>query len=158
PERSEFETTPAWSRGAARPGQRGWPPLPSVPTESPANSPPADRPGPGSVDATALVEDLLAAIHSGDYDAFVAKGSASFRAALGTELFDGARAKLGARLARGRHVSPMGNFQRGHTRHWLFKMEFDDEGDDDLVSLSLNGWQIAGFFVSVPLPQLGESP
>jgi hypothetical protein len=42
-------------------------------------------PGPGRVDAQSLAEELLGAVQGNDYDAFVAKGSASFRAAVATD-------------------------------------------------------------------------
>jgi hypothetical protein len=33
---------------------------------------------------------------------------------------------------------------------WLFRLEFADVGDDALVSLLTDGWQVAGFLVDDP--------
>jgi RNA polymerase sigma factor (sigma-70 family) len=113
---------------------------------------------PGRPDAQSLAEELLAAIESNDYDAFVAKGSPSFRAALGRPRLDAVSAALGGRLSHGRHVQTFGNVRRPRTTDWFFKIEFDDGGDDALCTLAMDGWQIAGFLVTQGIPQLGESP
>jgi len=113
---------------------------------------------PGRPDAQSLAEELLAAIEGNDYDAFVAKGSARFRAAAGQDRLDAANAALAGRLSRGHHVSALGNVHRRHTVDWFLKIEFDDGGDDALSTLAMDGWQVAGFLVTDGIPQLTESP
>jgi RNA polymerase sigma-70 factor (ECF subfamily) len=141
------------------------PPAPTVPrvalpnVSAPVPGAPASAAlTPGRADAQSLAEELLAAIESNDYDAFVAKGSPSFRAALGRPRLDAVSAALGGRLSRGRHVQTLGNVRRPRTTDWFFKIEFDDGGDDALCTLAMDGWQIAGFLVTQGIPQLGESP
>jgi RNA polymerase sigma-70 factor (ECF subfamily) len=107
-------------------------------------------PGPGRADAQTLVEELLEAIEGNDYDAFVAKGSAPFRAALPTRGFASVSATLGHRLAQGHRVSLFGSVRRTNTLDWLFKLELADGGDDGLVTLAMDGWQVAGFLVDAP--------
>jgi len=131
--------------------------LPSISSPTPPPSPDAgDLPGPGSVDAQALAEELLAAVQRNDYDGFVAKGSPSFRAALDAERLEGASAKLNGRLSQGRRMSPLGTLRRHGRVEWLYRLEFSDDGDDALVTLAMNGWQVAGFLVTAPMPQLSE--
>jgi RNA polymerase sigma-70 factor (ECF subfamily) len=160
------------ARATIRSDSSGLPPSARVTTASAATvtralpnvSPPAPATDasaaltPGRPDAQSLAEELLAAIESNDYDAFVAKGSPSFRAALGPPRLDAVSAALGGRLARGRHVQTLGNVHRPRTTDWFFKIEFDDGGDDALCTLAMDGWQIAGFLVTQGIPQLGESP
>jgi RNA polymerase sigma-70 factor (ECF subfamily) len=160
------------ARVAARPVPPGSPPsdgararpaatvtgvgLPTVTSPLPASGA-SIPPTPGRSDAHALVEELLAAIEGNDYDAFVAKGSPSFRAAAGRATLDVASAALAARLSRGHHDAVLGNVRRPQTVDWFFKLEFDDDGDDALCTLAMDGWQVAGFLVSAPLPQLTEN-
>jgi len=107
-------------------------------------------PGPERLDAQSLAEQLLQAVQDNDYDAFVAKGSAFFRAAVPTGGFASLSAKLGTHLAQGRRVSPLGSVRHTRTVDWIFKIEFTDGGDDALITVAMNGWQLAGFFVDDP--------
>jgi hypothetical protein len=115
-------------------------------------------PGPGSVDAQSLAEELLAAVQGRDYDAFVAKGSPFFRAAVATARFESLGDKLGARLADGHSVRALGTIRREETVDWLFGLHFSDDGDDALVTLAMEGWQVAGFLVTEPIPLPAETP
>jgi RNA polymerase sigma factor (sigma-70 family) len=128
--------------------------LPHIALPSSTNDPSAS---PSRADARSLAEELLAAIQSKDYDAFVAKGSPWFRAAAGQARLDAANAALGGRLSRGHHVSVLGNVQRRRTVDWFLKIEFDDGGDDALCTLAMDGWQVAGFLVTGGVPQLTEN-
>ncbi|HEY8926052.1 MAG TPA: hypothetical protein VIU64_16825, partial [Polyangia bacterium] len=127
--------------------------LPNV-GPSPESGGAATPPTPGRSDAESLAEELLAALASNDYDAFVAKGSPAFRVALEPARLEAANAAVGGRLSQGHHVFTLGNVHRSHTVDWLFKIEFDDAGDDALCTLAMDGWQVAGFLVSKPMPQL----
>jgi RNA polymerase sigma factor (sigma-70 family) len=113
-------------------------------------------PGPAQPDAQSLAEELLQAIHGNDYDAFVAKGSPFFRAALGTSRFTWLSEKLGRRLAQGRHVSTFGSLRREQHMDWLFKIEFTNGDDDALVTLAMDGWQVAGFHIDDPTTHPAE--
>ncbi len=114
-------------------------------------------PGPGSADAESLAEELLLAIQGNDYDAFVAKGSASFRAAVATARFAQLSSKLGRRLSQGHRVTTLGSVRRSQHIDWIFGIEFSDDGDDALVTLPMNGWQVAGFLINEPFPMPVET-
>jgi hypothetical protein len=149
---------PPPSNAAARPAATTMtrPGLPTV-DPSPESGRAGALPTPGRPDAESLAEELLAAIASNDYDAFVAKGSPSFRVALDPARLEAANAALGGRLSRGHQMSTLGNVHRRHTVDWIFKLEFDDSGDDTLCTLAMDGWQVAGFLVTEPIPHLSES-
>jgi RNA polymerase sigma factor (sigma-70 family) len=108
-------------------------------------------PGPGPADAQSLAGELLRAIQGNDYDAFVAKGSASFRAAVATAGFASLSANLAGRLAQGHRVATLGSVRRPETVDWIFKIEFSDDGDDALLTLGMDGWQVAGFLINEPI-------
>lgn len=112
---------------------------------------PAAAPAAGQADAQSLVEELLRAIQGNDYDAFVAKGSAGFRAAIATSRFGSLCKNMDARLSAGYRVSILGNVRRVDHSDWIFKLEFSDEGDDALVTLAMDGWQAAGFLINEPV-------
>jgi len=114
-------------------------------------------PGPGRVDAQSLAEELLGAVQGNDYDAFVAKGSASFRAAVATVGFERLSSKLGGRLAQGHRVTTLGSVRRPEHIDWIFKIEFSDDGDDALAILPMDGWQVAGFIINDPFPMPVET-
>src|SRR6185436_11125255 len=97
------------SSPTSRPVRHSLPSIPSSIGDGPAADPSS---GPGSADAQSLAEELLSALQSADYDGFVAKGSASFRAALDKDRFDAASAQLAGRLSQGHRVSTMGSLRR----------------------------------------------
>jgi RNA polymerase sigma-70 factor (ECF subfamily) len=116
---------------------------------------PASQPGIGEADASSLFAELLQAIQTNAYDDFVTKGSASFKAALGTGLFHTINADLGTRLAVGYQTTSLGGLRRGKAMLWLFRLEFADGGDDTLLSMATEAWQLVGFF-SLDSPQTSE--
>ena len=117
--------------------------------EAPANA------GPGEADARSLFAELLQAIQTNAYDDFVAKGAASFKAAVGTGLFHTISADLGVRLAAGYQTTSLGGLRRGKAMLWLFQLEFADGGDDALLSMATDAWQLVGFF-RIDSPQTSE--
>ena len=144
---------PAPSTGSAP----AWPTTPAVrlnlanPATPQTDAVATPVPGPGPADAQALAGELLRAIQGNDYDAFVAKGSAFFRAAVATAGFASLSAQLAGRLAQGHRVTTLGSLRRPETVDWIFKIEFSDDGDDALVTLPVDGWQVAGFLINEPI-------
>jgi hypothetical protein len=147
---------------SAAPAQKPWRARAVHPSPANQDRPATDAaivlpPGPGAAEARSLVEELLAAIQANDYDAFVAKGSAGFRAAIATTGFAQLSANVSARFSRGHRLTTLGVVRRPEHVDWLFKIEFSDDGDDALVILPLDGWQVAGFLISHPFPMPQES-
>jgi RNA polymerase sigma-70 factor (ECF subfamily) len=106
--------------------------------------------GPGQGDASSLLSELLKAIQDNAYDDFVAKGSARFKAAVQPTVLSGLSINLGARLASGFQPTLLGSLRKPKGTLWLFRLEFADGGDDALVSMTMDGWQVAGFFIEDP--------
>jgi hypothetical protein len=113
---------------------------------APSAPEPESPPGIGAADARSLFAELLQAIQTNVYDDFVAKGAASFKAAVGTGLFHTISVDLGVRLAAGYQTTSLGSLRRGKTMWWLFRLEFADGGDDVLLSMATDAWQLVGFF------------
>jgi RNA polymerase sigma factor (sigma-70 family) len=111
---------------------------------------PEPLPGPREGDAKSLLRELLDAAQAGAYDDFVAKGSAAFKAAAPADLLRRNGDRFRERLAAGYQPTLLGDLRRGPARVWLFRLEFSDGGDDALVHLGMEGWQVAGFFIEDP--------
>jgi hypothetical protein len=92
----------------------------------------------------------LQAIQANAYDDFVAKGSAGFKAAVQPTMLRGLSTNLGAHLAVGFQSTLLGSLRRSGGTLWLFRLEFADGGDDALVRMFTDGWQVAGFFIDDP--------
>jgi RNA polymerase sigma-70 factor (ECF subfamily) len=124
----------------------------NLPALAPSRHEPEAQPsaGPGQADASSLLAELLQAIQANAYDDFVAKGSAGFKAAVQPALLRGLSANLGAHLAVGYQPASLGSLRRSGGTLWLFRLEFADGGDDALVSMFTDGWQVAGFFIDDP--------
>ena len=132
--------------GAQRAMRLNLPALAPSPREP--ESPPSA--GPGQADASSLLAELLQAIQGNTYDDFVAKGSAVFKAAVQPATLRRLSTNLGARLATGFQPTSLGSLRRPGGTLWLFRLEFADGGDDALVSMFTDGWQVAGFFIDDP--------
>lgn len=117
---------------------------------SPREPEPPASAGPGEADANSLFAELLQAIQTNAYDDFVAKGSAFFKAAVRPALLPKLSTNLGARLAAGYQANCLGRLHRSEGMLWLFRLEFADGGDDALISMVTDGWQVAGFLVDDP--------
>ena len=127
----------------------------NLPALAPSAREPESPPGIGEADAKSLLAELLQAVQAKAYDDFVAKGSARFKAALGPGLFHTINADLGARLAAGYQSTCLGRLRRGKAMFWLFRLEYADGGDDALIGMATDGWQLAGFF-RIDDPQTSE--
>ena len=124
----------------------------NLPALAPSPPEPESQPGagPGQADASSLLAELLQAIQGNAYDDFVAKGSAGFKAAVQPTMLRGLSTNLGAHLAVGYQPTSLGSLRRPGGTLWLFRLEFADGGDDALVSMFTDGWQVAGFFIDDP--------
>jgi hypothetical protein len=124
----------------------------NLPAFAPSPREPEAQPsaGPGQADASSLLAELLQAIQGNTYDDFVAKGSAVFKAAVQPATLRRLSTNLGARLATGFQPTSLGSLRRPGGTLWLFRLEFADGGDDALVSMFTDGWQVAGFFIDDP--------
>jgi hypothetical protein len=124
----------------------------NLPTLAPSPHEPEAQPGagPGEADASSLLAELLQAIQANAYDDFVAKGSAFFKAAVPPAMLRRLSATLGARLATGYQTTLLGSLRRPEGTLWLFRLEFADGGDDALVSMPTDGWQVASFVIDDP--------
>lgn len=97
--------------------------------------------------ARQMLESLLAATQSGNYERFMAPANATFRAAIPKEQFRAVSEQLAPRLKNGYEATYLGTLdQRGYDVH-LWKLQFSDGDDDHLVKLSIEDGKVGGFWI-----------
>nr|MBF0685910.1 hypothetical protein [Pseudomonas sp.] len=93
-----------------------------------------------------VISRLLKAIAQDNYAGFIANGTPQF-AAITPEQFDAVAAQVGPRLSDGYRAEYLGKIrQQGHEMS-VWKIAFDDGGDDLLATLSVSEGKVSGFFL-----------
>ena len=95
----------------------------------------------------ATLEKLLRAVEANDFESFVADGIEAFKATLTKETLDGVSAHLAPRLKKGYECSYLGFLKQHGFQVLLWKLTYNDGGDDTLVKLVLKDGKVAGFWL-----------
>lgn len=102
--------------------------------------------GPGGAQDRQALEGLLSAVAEQDHAAFVAPGTPEF-AAITPQQFNDVAEIVGPRLKQGYTAEHLGNMtQQGH-QFSLWKLSFEDGGDDLLATLNTQGGKVGGFIL-----------
>ncbi len=94
--------------------------------------------------ADALFKKLLAAQVAKDYDAFVADGTTTLKAALSKTQFEASSDLMIPKLAAGYEITPLGELNQRGCEVYLYRLRFRNGGDDILGTLSLKDGKVAG--------------
>jgi hypothetical protein len=99
---------------------------------------------PGDHVARRFLDKMMTAVEKNDYDRFVADTSASYKATLTKEIVAKISEQLAPRMKKGYDVLFLGHWQRrGHTSY-IWKVTFNDGGDELAVTLSLKDGEVGG--------------
>lgn len=94
-----------------------------------------------------LFKKLMEATIINDYDAFVAASDAKMKAALTKPMLEGVSQQLKPRADKGYQATYLGELRKqGHDIH-LWRLRFDDGGDDALATLSVKDGKAGGFHI-----------
>lgn len=93
-----------------------------------------------------IVSRLLKAIAQDSYAGFIVDGTPEF-AAISPEQFDSVAAQVGSRLSDGYRAEYLGKIRKQGQEISVWKVVFDDGGDDMLATLSVAGGKVSGFFL-----------
>ncbi len=104
-------------------------------------------PAPPVATPTTEAANLVAALERADRAAFVVDGDATF-SVLGKKQFDALTLQLGSRLKRGYELSPLGELRQRGQQITLWRITFEDGGDDVLAMLSRKDGRVTGFWVN----------
>jgi hypothetical protein len=100
---------------------------------------------PAPEDAT-LSAKLITAVEKSDYAAFIADGEAPFQQ-MKKEQFESVCTKLAPRFKGGYAASYLEALKQKGYRVTLWKLSFNDGGDDMLVTLAVKDGKVGGFFI-----------
>jgi len=93
-----------------------------------------------------VVEQLLEAIARKDYQAFIGQGTPDF-AQLEEPQFDQVANAVAPRLQQGYSVQYLGNLRQQGLEISVWKISFQDQGDDLLATLNVSNSKVGGFFL-----------
>ena len=105
-----------------------------------------------------IVNTLLTAIATNNYDAFIYNGTPSLRSIITKETFKEASASLSPRLKKGYELQYLGSFKHDGIETFLWKIIYKDGGEDMLGELELQNDKVAFFWFPPPPPPPGFTP
>lgn len=93
-----------------------------------------------------VVNRLLTAIATRDHAAFIASGTPEF-SQISAEQFDSVAGQLSTRLQAGYKAEYFGNITQQGYRFSVWKINFNDGGDDLLATLNVSEGKVGGFLL-----------
>ena len=94
-----------------------------------------------------IFKNLMAATVSNNYDGFIAECDAAMKAALTKPMLEGVSKQIEPRAKQGYDAHYLGELkQRGYKVH-LWRLSFNDAGDDVLATLSVKDGKAGGFYL-----------
>ena len=93
-----------------------------------------------------FAENLLKASADENYQAFIADGDEAFRG-LKESMFKAVCVQITPRLKQGYHLVFLGALNKESYHLTIWKVAYDDNGDDDLLQMSVKDGRIGGAFI-----------
>lgn len=90
---------------------------------------------------------LMISIQENDYAGFMVAVDEDFKAALTKEIFEKVVNQVAPRLKKGFQTTYLDQLKKNGYAVHVWKIEFDDKGNDLLAELSLKNQKIGGFFL-----------
>ena len=97
--------------------------------------------------ARTMFDRLLRAIEASDRASFVAEATDPFRQAMTQGALTAMNRQLGPRLRKGHQASYLCDLRQQGLKVHLWKVTFQDGGDDVVVRIVLKDGKLAGFFL-----------
>ena len=97
--------------------------------------------------ARPFLDKLLKAIVENDYDSFVADLTPKFQAELSKQRVAGISTQLSPRMKKGYKVIVLGDGKQSGHKVYLWKVVYEDDGDDTFVRMSLKDGKVTGFLM-----------
>jgi len=90
---------------------------------------------------------ILDATASKNYELFTTVGDAGYKASITQKMFDDVSDQLASRLQKGYSINYFGDLKQGNCQIYLWKLSFEDGGDEFVVHMTMNGDKVAGIFI-----------
>ncbi|MCY7323898.1 MAG: hypothetical protein LH660_19385 [Phormidesmis sp. CAN_BIN36] len=97
------------------------------------------------VDCLQVVLDATA---SGNYELFTTVGDASYKAGITKQMFEQVSERLAPRMKKGYSITYFGHFKQADCQIYLWKLGFEDDGDEFVARLTLNKDKVAGILIT----------
>ena len=90
---------------------------------------------------------ILEATASKNYELFTTVGDAGYKATITQQMFDDVSELLASRLQKGYSITYFGDLKQGNSQIYLWKLSFEDGGDEFVAHMTMNGDKVAGIFI-----------
>ena len=90
---------------------------------------------------------ILNATASKNYELFTTVGDADYKASITQQMFDDVSEQLASRLQKGYSITYFGDLKQGNSQIYLWKLSFEDGGDEFVAHMTMNGDKVAGIFI-----------
>jgi hypothetical protein len=94
-----------------------------------------------------LLQKLLQSIEDNHYASFIDDGTDEFKAGITKTMHEGLSSQLSPRMKRGYDLTYLGDLQQQGCRVHLWRLSFQDGGDDTLAKLVIKEGKVAGFWL-----------
>ncbi len=101
---------------------------------------------PGQAQADPIFKELVGAVLAHDYDSFIAHGTTEVKAAITKTQFNAVADLMDARLKAGYEVASLGELNQRGYQVFLYRLRYQDGGDDTLGTMTLKNGQVAGIY------------
>jgi hypothetical protein len=94
------------------------------------------------------LQTILDAIVSGNYDLFTTVGDAGYKAGITKQMFEGVSEQLSPQMEKGYSITYFGHLKQDKYQIYLWKLSFEDGGDEFVARMTMNGDKVAGILIT----------
>jgi hypothetical protein len=91
---------------------------------------------------------ILDATASGNYELFTTVGDLSYKAGITKQMFEGVSEQLAPRMKKGYSITYFGHLKQDNYQIYLWKLSFEDCGDEFVARMTMNGDKVAGILIT----------
>ena len=94
------------------------------------------------------LQTILDATASGNYDLFTTVDNSSYKAGITRQMFEGVSEQLAPRMEEGYTTTYFGHLKQLHYQIYLWKLSFEDGGDEFVIRMTMDGDNVAGILIT----------
>jgi hypothetical protein len=91
---------------------------------------------------------ILDAIASGNYELFTTVGDSNYKAGITKQMFEGVSEQLAPHMGKGYSITYFGHLKQGDYQIYLWKLSFEDGGDEFVARMTMNGDKVGGILIA----------
>lgn len=91
---------------------------------------------------------ILDAFLSENYELFTTVGNSSYKAGITKQMFESVSKQLSSRMGKGYTTTYFGHLKQLHYQIYLWKLSFEDEGDEFVIRMAMEGDKVAGIAIA----------